>query len=248
MTPTLLRSVLEDVRQGRLSPEQAEAQLAGGDVAELDFATLDLERSARLGFPEVIFGEGKSSSQILEIVRRLEPHPAPVLVTRISKKKGTALCEAFPTGEWRPEARAFALRRTMPPLGPVAIVTAGTSDLPVAEEASFTAEVLGCEVIRVVDVGVAGVHRLLRKRAEIARARVAVVIAGMEGALPTAVGGLVGIPIVAVPTSIGYGANLGGMAALLGMLNSCSPNVAVVNIDNGFGAAFYAALIARSVR
>jgi NCAIR mutase (PurE)-related protein len=245
MPPSNLRTLLEDVRRGVVSPDEAEAALGASAVAELDYATLDLERSARTGFPEVIYGEGKTTEQLLGIFARLESHPAPILATRLTAEKAEALYTAYPSGEWRPLARAFALRRNMPSLGPVAVVTAGTSDLPVAEEAAFTAEVLGCPVVRVVDVGVAGLHRLLRRRAEIANCRVAVVVAGMEGALPTAVGGLVGIPIVAVPTSVGYGANLGGVAALLGMLNSCSPNVAVVNIDNGFGAGFYAALIAR---
>ena len=246
-TPTL-RALLEEVKQGSLSLEAAEQSIIAARSAELDFATLDLDRSARTGFPEVVFGEGKTAEQIVAIFQKLEPHPAPILATRLSDEKAQALVSAFPSGEWRPLARAFALRRAMPPLGPIAVVTAGTSDLPVAEEAAFTAEVLGCTVNRIVDVGIAGLHRLLRRRDEIARARCAIVVAGMEGALPTAVGGLVGIPVVAVPTSVGYGANLGGVAALLGMLNSCTPNVAVVNIDNGFGAGFYAALIARGAR
>jgi NCAIR mutase (PurE)-related protein len=246
--PLNVRALLEQVRQGSLSPEAAEAALGAGRVAELDFATLDVERSARTGFPEVVYGEGKTAEQIVAIFRKLEAYPAPVLATRLSEAKAEALTLAFPRGEWRSTARAFALRREMPALGPIAVVTAGTSDQPVAEEAAFTAEVLGCTVVRIVDVGVAGVHRLLRRREEIAQTKAAVVVAGMEGALPTAVAGLVGIPVVAVPTSIGYGANLGGIAALLGMLNSCAPNVAVVNIDNGFGAGFYAALIARGAK
>jgi NCAIR mutase (PurE)-related protein len=248
MDLSALRSLLDQVKSGALSTEEATTRLAASPVAELDYATLDLHRSLRQGFPEVIYGEGKTADQIVGIFRRLESHGTPVLATRLSDEKAQALVAAFPSGEYREAARAFALRRPMPPIGPIAVVTAGTSDLGVAEEAAFTAEVLGAEVLRVVDVGVAGVHRLLRRREEIAKTKVAVVVAGMEGALPTAVGGMVGIPVVAVPTSVGYGANLGGLAALLGMLNSCSPNVAVVNIDNGFGAGFYAALIARGAK
>jgi NCAIR mutase (PurE)-related protein len=245
MDPLQLRALLEKVKAGQVSVDAAEGQLAALPVSELDIATIDTHRALRQGFPEVIYGEGKTAEQVVAIFERMAQGSAPVLATRLSPEKAEALKVAFPQGEHQALARCFALRRPVKPLGAIAVVTAGTSDLPVAEEAAFTAGLLGCEVVRVVDVGVAGVHRLLRKREEIARTKVAVVVAGMEGALPTAVGGLVGIPVVAVPTSVGYGAHLGGVAALLGMLNSCSPNVAVVNIDNGFGAGFYAALIAK---
>jgi NCAIR mutase (PurE)-related protein len=246
MDAAQVKALLAQVQQGSVSLDDAVQRLASLPVAEMEFATLDTHRMLRQGFPEVVYGEGKTIEQIIGIVGKMAESTAPVLVTRLSEEKMSALRAAFPEGDHRPVARAFALKRPMPKLGTIAVVTAGTSDLAVAEEAAFTAEVLGAEVIRIVDVGVAGVHRLLRRREEIARTKVAVVVAGMEGALPTAVAGMVGIPVVAVPTSIGYGANFGGLAALLGMLNSCAPNVAVVNIDNGFGAGFYAALIARS--
>jgi hypothetical protein len=246
MDAATLRALLAQVKSGQVELDAAVKTLEAMPTAELGYATLDTHRALRQGFPEVIYGEGKSVEQLLGIFAKLAESPSPVLATRLDAEKGRALQAAFPQGEYRPGARAFALRRPMPPLGLIAVVTAGTSDLPVAEEAGFTAEVLGAEIVMIHDVGVAGVHRLLRRREDIARCKVAVVCAGMEGALPTAVAGLVGIPIVAVPTSIGYGANFGGLAALLGMLNSCAPNVATVNIDNGFGGGFYAALIARS--
>jgi NCAIR mutase (PurE)-related protein len=243
MDPKKLRALLAQVKSGALSIDEGARALGG--VAELPFATLDVDRPRRQGYPEVVYGAGKTPEQLVGIVERLAREKAPVLVTRVAPEGAEALVAAFPKGEHHPLARAFVVRRKVPRAGRVAVITAGTSDLPVAEEAALTAELLGCAVVRVVDVGVAGIHRLLRRREEIAGCDVAVVCAGMEGALPTAVGGLVGIPVVAVPTSIGYGASLGGVAALLGMLNSCAPNVAVVNIDNGFGGGFYAALVAR---
>lgn len=245
MDEAQLKQLLAEVKSGKTSVEAGARALAQGGVAELPFATLDTDRPRRQGYPEVVYGAGKSAEQLVGIVGRMVAEKAPVLVTRVDGEKSDALARAFPKGEVNALARTFVVRKKVPRGGRVAIVTAGTSDLPVAEEAAVTAEVLGSEIVRVVDVGVAGIHRLIRRRGDIGACDAAVVCAGMEGALPTAVGGLVGIPIVAVPTSIGYGANLGGVAALLGMLNSCSPNVAVVNIDNGFGAGFYAALIAR---
>jgi NCAIR mutase (PurE)-related protein len=168
-----------------------------------------------------------------------------VLVTRLDQDKARVLSAEVTEGSYDPVSRTFLIKRPLPPVGKVAVVTAGTSDIPVAEEAAITAETMGAEVVRIFDVGVAGIHRLLARRAEIASARCAVVVAGMEGALASAVGGLVDIPVVAVPTSVGYGASFKGLAALLAMVNSCAPNVAVVNIDNGFGGGFYAALVAR---
>jgi len=248
MDEAQLRKLLSRVKRGELSLDAGVRTLAGGGVAELPFATLDVDRPRRQGYPEVVYGAGKTAEQLVAIVQRMSQEKAPVLVTRIDEDKAEALAAAFPRGEHNAMARAFAIRRKVPRAGRVAVVTAGTSDLPVAEEAALTAELLGCEILRVVDVGVAGIHRLLRRRHEIGDCDAVVVCAGMEGALPTAVAGLVGAPVVAVPTSIGYGANLGGIAALLGMLNSCAPNVAVVNIDNGFGGGFYAALVARRAR
>jgi pyridinium-3,5-biscarboxylic acid mononucleotide synthase len=214
--------------------------------AELGYATLDTHRQLRLGFPEVIFGERKSMDQLTGLIEELQRRKQPVLVTRLSPEKGDALSRRYPRGRYHPGARIFEIRSGRARAGKVAVVTAGTSDEPVAEEAAVTAEALGATVTRIYDVGVAGIHRLLRRRREIQSTQVAVVVAGMEGALASAVGGLIGIPVVAVPTSVGYGANFKGLSALLAMLNSCAPNVAVTNIDNGFGAGFYAALVSRT--
>lgn len=245
MDQARLRRLLSKVRTGKLDVDHALAQLTDLPFAELGYATLDTHRSLRGGFPEVVFGESKSAEHLRGIVSALRKHSSVLLVTRLSEEKALVCREAAPEGTWYPEARMFVVHKRVKRLGKIAIVTAGTSDIPVAEEAAVTAAALGADVVRVYDVGVAGIHRLLRRRHEIASAKAAVVIAGMEGALASAVGGLVGIPVVAVPTSVGYGASLHGIAALLGMLNSCSPNVAVVNIDNGFGGGFYASLLAR---
>jgi NCAIR mutase (PurE)-related protein len=243
-----LRKLLADVRSGRLPVEGAVKALTDLPFAELGYATLDTHRSLRGPFPEVVFGESKTSEQLVGIVAALRKHKSVVIATRLSAEKALALQDAAPEGKHYPEARMFVIHRKVRRLAKVAVVTAGTSDIPVAEEAAVTATSLGAEVIRVYDVGVAGIHRLLKRRADIASARAAVVIAGMEGALASAVGGLVGIPVVAVPTSVGYGASFSGLAALLGMLNSCSPNVAVMNIDNGFGGGYFASLLARKQR
>jgi len=245
MDEARLKKLLRGVRSGTVPLDRAVSQLKELPFAELGYATLDTHRHLRSGFPEVVFGESKSAEQLAGIVAALRDRPSPLLVTRIDAQKAAVCLEAAPEGKYHPEARLFAVRRKVKKLGRVAVVTAGTSDVPIAEEAALTAETLGAPVTRVYDVGVAGIHRLLARRAEIASAKAAVVVAGMEGALASALGGLVGIPVVAVPTSVGYGASFGGLAALLGMLNSCSPNVTVVNIDNGFGAGFYASLIAR---
>jgi pyridinium-3,5-biscarboxylic acid mononucleotide synthase len=249
MDAASLNRLLRQVASGRASVEQAARTLADLPFAELGYATVDTHRALRSGFPEVVYGEGKTQKQLEGIVGALESRGQPVLVTRLSAEKAEALLVRWPEALFHPEARIFHLPRgRRPRAGRVAVVCAGTSDIPVAEEAAVTAAAMGAEVSRVYDVGVAGLHRLLRRRAEVQTAHVAVVVAGMEGALASVVGGLVGVPVVAVPTSVGYGANLGGISALLTMVNSCAPNVAVVNVDNGFGGGFYAALVSRSRR
>ncbi|HEY8212382.1 MAG TPA: nickel pincer cofactor biosynthesis protein LarB [Myxococcaceae bacterium] len=241
-----LRTLLSKVKAGRLSVDDAAARLKDLPFAELGYATLDHHRALRFGFPEVVLGEPKTTEQVLGIVEALAARKQPVLVTRLQPDKAEALLRRFPKATYHPVARIFHLKQGRMRAGKVAVVTAGTSDIPVAEEAALTAEAMGATVLRVNDVGVAGIHRLLAKREVIQSAHAAVVVAGMEGALASAVGGLVGIPVVAVPTSVGYGANFKGLSAMLAMLNSCASNVATVNIDNGFGAGFYAALISRT--
>ena len=212
------------------------------------FATVDLQRRDRCGFPEVIFGQGKTPAQIVAILKVMVGHGMGGLATRLAPEAEAALVEAFPEGVYNPVARTFRVKGPDddgPKVGRVVVVTAGTSDLPVAEEARVTAEAWGCEVSMVVDVGVAGIHRLFSRLSSLVGADVVVVAAGMEGALPSVVGGLVDCPVIAVPTSIGYGASFGGLAALLGMLNSCASNVVVVNIDAGFNGGHVAGLIAR---
>jgi len=240
-----LRRLLRQVRSKKVPVAAALARLKDLPFAKLGYATLDTHRQLRVGFPEVVFGERKTVDQLAGLIDALQERRQPVLMTRLSPEKGEALSRLYPKGRYHAAARIFEIRTGRMRAGQVAVVTAGTSDVPVAEEAGVTAEALGAKVTRIYDVGVAGIHRLLRRREEIQRAQVAVVVAGMEGALASAVGGLVGIPVVAVPTSVGYGANFQGLSALLAMLNSCAPNVAVTNIDNGFGAGFYAALISR---
>src|SRR6516164_1700374 len=247
MDEAALRRLLSQVRTGKVSVDSATRSLKDLPFAELGYATVDTHRSVRFGFPEVVYGEGKTVEQLRGIVRVLAERKQPVLVTRLAQDKAEALLADWPKARWHPLARIFHLPQGRPRAGKVAVVCAGTSDLPVAEEAALTAEAMGATVARIHDVGVAGLHRLLRRRSEIQEAQVAVAVAGMEGALASVVGGLVGIPVVAVPTSVGYGANFHGLSSLLTMLNSCAPNVAVVNIDNGFGAGFYAALVSRSV-
>lgn len=213
----------------------------------LGYAQLDLKREARTGFPEVIFGEGKSAEQITAIFERLMAHTDRVLATRVSGEKAAYILERIPAAAYHADARAISWRsrdaRTNEEDGYIAVVCAGTSDVPVAEEAAVTAECMGCRVERVYDVGVAGIHRLFRRLPLIRGASAVVVVAGMEGALASVVGGLVAVPIIAVPTSIGYGASFQGMAALLSMLNACAPGISVVNIDNGFGGGYNASLI-----
>jgi NCAIR mutase (PurE)-related protein len=249
MNPDDLRSLLEEVRTGRLSVEAAlqSAPLAG--VGDLGYAQVDLNRRQRCGFPEVIFCEGKTPEWVEGVVRRLVEAGEDCLATRVSAEQAAHLTACFPLAEQDRVARTFWLpaagRAARPAVGRVVVITAGTSDLPVAQEAFVTAKALGCEVSLLADVGVAGLHRLLRKRDQFTGADAIVVAAGMDGALPSVVGGLVDCPVIAVPTSIGYGVAFHGLAALLTMLNACSANVAAVNIDAGFKAGYVAALIAR---
>jgi NCAIR mutase (PurE)-related protein len=246
MSPSEVRQLLESVRGGVVGVEEAAGRLAS--VAELGFATLDLGRKDRCGFPEVIFAEGKTPEWVEGAVRRLAAAGQDAFVTRVGEGQAAHLATHFPTAEQDRLARTFWLRAAgerPAPAGRVCVVTAGTSDLPVAQEAAVTARVLGANAELIADVGVAGIHRVLRQREKLAAADVVVVVAGMDGALPSVVGGLVDCPVIAVPTSVGYGAAFGGVAALLTMLNSCSAGVCVVNIDAGFKAGYAAALIVR---
>jgi NCAIR mutase (PurE)-related protein len=240
------RDLLEQVASGKLAPEKALDALAFQPAESLEFATIDHHRALRQGFPEVIFGEGKTDDQIVAIAQRIAEHGNGVLATRVSASAAKAVQGALPGAEWNALGRTVYVRgNSAVPVskGTVLIVTAGTSDLPVAEEAAVTAGAAGCAVARLTDVGVAGIHRILSKRSELTDAAVVIVVAGMDGALPSVVGGLVRVPVIAVPTSVGYGASFQGIAALLTMLNSCASGITVVNIDNGFGAAMAAARI-----
>lgn len=253
---TDMEQLLKQVQAGELDVAEAAERLkrlqqdsvhASGD---LGFAQLDIERAKRTGFPEVIFGEGKTAAQIAAIFARLMEHNDRVLATRVDAAKAEAVLAAIPGATYHDTARALTwFKKPIMKVnaGYIAVVCAGTSDLPVAEEAAITAEVMGNHVERVFDVGVAGIHRLFRRLELIRGANVIVVAAGMEGALTSVVGGLVSKPVIAVPTSIGYGASMNGIAALLAMLNSCAPGVSVVNIDNGFGAGYCAGMINQSI-
>ena len=250
MDARALAALLEKVKSGEATVEETVRRLEAMPVQQLaDFATLDGERALRQGVPEVVFGERKRPEQIGALVERLVALGQAVLVTRMAAEAEAAALAAAPDGRYDPVSRTF----TAPPPGGyprreglVAVVCAGTTDIPVAEEACATAHLVGAQVERIYDVGVSGLHRLLRKAPSLRLADALVVCAGMEGALPSVVGGMVAKPVIAVPTSVGYGVSLGGIAALLAMLNSCAANVSVVNIDNGFGAGFQAALIARA--
>jgi NCAIR mutase (PurE)-related protein len=248
LTEGELRAMLEAVQRGSLSVEAALQRMSQPTVAELGYATLDLQRQQRCGFPEVVFAEGKTKEWIEGAVRRLRAAGQDCFVTRVNEEQARHLAACFPEAEQDRLARTFwwPAEGTRPaPQGRVCVVTAGTSDLPVAQEALVTARVMGANVEMIVDVGVAGVHRILRHRERLAQADAIVVVAGMDGALPSVVGGLVPCPVIACPTSVGYGASFGGVAALLTMLNSCAAGVAVVNIDAGFKAGDIAARIAR---
>ncbi len=246
MSPQRLRALLRRVRSGRLPVAQALEELAALPFRDLGFAKVDRHRALRQGFPEVVFAQGKSPEQVASIARAISEDGGPVLVTRLSEVQLGPLRAAVPGGRHHAPARLFLKGRARPVRGArVAILSAGTSDEPVAEEAAWTAWAAGCQVDRHYDVGVAGLHRLLARRSAIERARALVVVAGMEGALASVVGGLSRRPVIAVPTSVGYGTSLGGVTALLGMLNSCASNVVAVNVDNGFGAGYFASLVAR---
>ncbi len=245
MDTNRLKSLLEQVRRGELSPDEAALQLRDLPFEDLGFAKVDHHRAIRVGVPEVIFGPGKTPEHFAEIFDRLAQRGNNVLATRVTLEQAQAVQVQYPAAIHGELSRTLTLRQKElePGKGVIGIISAGTSDIPVAEEAAATAEIMGNRVLRLFDVGVAGLHRLLAHSEDLRAARVLVVCAGMEGALPSVVGGLVGVPVIAVPTSIGYGAAFGGIAALLGMINSCASNVSVVNIDNGFGAAYVASLI-----
>jgi len=247
VSPEQIRQILKDHRGGLLSEEDALDRLKSLPFEDLGFANVDHHRSLRQGFPEVIYGPGKTPEQVAAIVESMSRHQHNVLVTRASKEQFVSVQKISPDAQFHELARAIVIRKTdgVHGKGTVMVISAGTSDVPVAEEALITLKLMGNPVEALYDVGVAGLHRLLDRRARLAEARVLIVVAGMEGALPSVVGGLVSAPVIAVPTSIGYGASFGGVAALLGMLNSCASNVTVVNIDNGFGAAMVASLINR---
>ncbi len=242
-----LRSLLEQVRSGAVEVEQALERLRHMPFESLGYATIDHHRAIRMGLPEVIFGKGKTVEQTVGIATRLLERAANLLITRTTREAHEALRAICPEAEYFPLSGALRVWRDRSPRGKgrLLVVSAGTTDLPVAEEAVVTAEIMGNEVVQVHDVGVAGIHRLLGNYEKLAEARVIVVCAGMEGALPSVVGGMVSCPVIAVPTSVGYGASFHGLAALLGMLNSCASNVSVVNIDNGFGGGYVASLINR---
>ena len=243
-----LRDLLEQVRTGRVDTAKAHEQLAAAlreqPFEDLGFAKIDHHRSIRQGFPEVVLGLGKTPEQIAAIAAQIAARKHPLLVTRADAAAWAAVREKVPEAQYHEIARCITLARDMVSgKGTIALVSAGTSDLPVAEEAGVTAELMGNTVDRIYDVGVAGIHRVFAQRGRLESARVVIVVAGMEGALPSVVAGMVGVPVIAVPTSIGYGASFGGVAALLGMLNSCANGVSVVNIDNGYGAGCIASMI-----
>jgi NCAIR mutase (PurE)-related protein len=240
------RALLDRVASGELDSTEALRQLAVPDMESLSFATIDHHRALRQGFPEVVFAAGKTVEQVLAIATHLNADREGFLITRVQPDMWAPLAECFPQAELHKLGRVAYLPPESPPpvkQGAVLIITAGTSDLPVAEEAAVCARAFGGRVERLTDVGVAGIHRLLARGEQLQSAAVIIVVAGMEGALPSVVGGLVAVPVIAVPTSVGYGASFGGIAALLSMLNSCAAGVTVVNIDNGFGAAYAASRI-----
>ena len=247
MNPGRIQALLEQVREGAISPQAAAERLRDLPFEDLGHTRVDHHRALRNGFPEVIFGAGKTAAQVAEIARSLRAKGSPVLLTRAKDEHVRALREIFPETVHHEAARIAVLPSPEPlaPVGLVAVVCAGTSDLPVAEEAAVTAETLGSRAERIYDAGVAGLHRLLADLPALREANAIVVVAGMEGALPSVVAGLVDVPVIAVPTSIGYGASLGGLTALFAMLTSCAAGLSVVNIDNGFGAGCQAHLINR---
>lgn len=244
-----IKEILESYAAGEISEQNAVEAVKNLSYEDVGFARIDHARSSRQGFPEVVFGQGKTREQILTIFEKLSARAPNVLVTRTTADVYGEIRNINTEAEWHESAGIIRLFRDKTELGTgeIAVVTAGTSDIPVAEEAALTAEAMGNRVRRIWDAGVAGIHRILSEREILQNSHVVVVAAGMEGALPSVVGGLVKVPVIAVPTSIGYGASFNGLAALLGMLNSCASNVTVVNIDNGFGAGFVASLINRRI-
>ncbi len=249
MTPERVREILLAVERGERTAQEAASDLKLLAFEDLGFAKVDHHRSVRRGFPEVIFGPGKSPGHIAEVAKKLSDTGQAVLVTKTSEAAYEAVSASIENTVWHPSASAIVIGA--PPetkLGTAAVLSAGTSDIGVADEAAITAELMGCRVERIFDVGVAGLHRLLAHREALTESDVLVVVAGMDGALPSVVSGLTAAPVIAVPTSVGYGAAFGGLAPLLTMLNGCSPGVAVVNIDNGFGAGYMAAAICRASR
>ena len=247
MHTTSLRKLLQEVRSGAVSPDEAVARLRHMPFEDLGFAKIDHHRQVRSGMPEVIFSQGKTPVQVATIFKRMAAQGGNVLATKAAPEHFRAVKKVIRKAEYRELARAITLQQDSDNYGKgtVVIISAGTSDIPVAEEALVTAEIMGNQVAHLYDVGVAGIHRLLAGREVLEKARVIIVCAGMEGALPSVVGGLARVPVIAVPTSVGYGASFNGLAALLGMLNSCASNVSVVNIDNGFGAGYVASMINR---
>lgn len=247
MTREAIARLLREVRRGRLGVDAALDRLRDMPYENLGYARIDHHRPLRQGMPEVIFGRGKTPEQVEQVVRRMLRHRHNILITKGSTEIFERVRRAARNAEYHPLSGSIAIRRErkIRGKGTVLVVTAGTTDIPVAEEALVTAEVMGNRVESLYDVGVAGLHRLLGEGQALKRARVIIVAAGMEGALPSVVGGLVAVPVIAVPTSVGYGASFRGLAALLGMMNSCAPNVAAVNIDNGFGAGYLASVINR---
>lgn len=249
MNTSQLRTLLDEVASGALTPEAAQAgllqYLRQSGFEDLGFARVDHQRNLRQGFPEVIFGQGKTPAQVAAIAERIVAAGHNLLVTRTTAEAHAAVVERVPAAAFHALARTITLHaaETPPGRGTIVVAAAGTSDLPVAEEAAISAEIMGNTVDRIYDVGVAGLHRLLAEHARLIAAHVVIVVAGMEGALPSVVGGLIKAPVVAVPTSVGYGASLGGLTALFAMLNSCASGISVVNIDNGFGAAAVASAI-----
>ncbi len=247
MTGKEVQKLLEDVRSGAKSVDEAFEVLKTFPYTDLGFARIDHHREIRTGFPEIVYCAGKTNNQVSQIFRVMSEKGHNIMGTRADQKMYEEIKNDFHEAVYYPEARIISIQKKKPDLpdGSIAVITAGTSDIPVAEEAAVTAELLGNKVIRIFDAGVAGIHRLVDKLPEIRKCRVLIVIAGMEGALASVVSGLVDIPVIAVPTSVGYGANFGGISALLAMLTSCASGVTVVNIDNGFGAGFSASMINR---
>lgn len=248
MDSTEIKSILQNLKNGDFEVEEALERLKHLPFEDIGCATVDHHRSLRQGFPEVILGEGKSVDQIEQIIAAMADKGSNILVTRLDEARAAQVEQAFPAAQYHGDARCLTIEQKPLPLtgrGKILVVSAGTSDIPVAAEAIVTARMMGNEVDHLYDVGVAGIHRLLARRDVLLSAAVLIVVAGMEGALPSVVAGLVGKPVIGVPTSVGYGAAFGGIAALLGMLNSCAAGVTVVNIDNGFGAAYAASLINR---